>query len=248
MRFLAGLSVALIACAAPATAQTTGSISLMSDYVARGTSQTYGAPSASLYLEHDFKDGTYVSGFVGYVDFDNADIKRSYGSDGTFAETDAFVGHRGKVGKFNYDVMLLSINYLGTKKTPGYNPSGNWNMVELHGWLSRTYGKTTLTADTGVTPNYFNNYGKSIWVQGTVSQQVNPKLALSAALGRQQFFEPSSTAFPAHLSNYNTWNLGATYNATPHLAVDLRYYDTGTNCDMGSLYKPRVVLALKRSF
>jgi uncharacterized protein (TIGR02001 family) len=182
------------------------------------------------------------------VDFDNKFMQHTFGDDGTFAETDAFIGHRGTIGKFNYDVAFLSINYIGAKKVPAINPGGNWNMVELHGTLSRTFKNTTVAVDTGLTPDYFNNYGKSIWLQGTVTQQINPKLAVSAAFGRQQFFEPSETDFPAKLSNYNTWNVGATYNVTPHLSADLRYYDTDTNFNLGPAYKPRVVIALRRSF
>ncbi len=245
---LYGIAVALIACAAPAVAQTSGSIAIGTDYVSRGTSQTFGSPAVMLYGEHQFKNGFYVAGFAANVDFDNKQLEDFYGDDGTYLEADVFVGKRGTVGKFNYDVALMSINYLGAKKTPGYNPSGNWNMVELHGTLSRTFNKTTVTVDTGITPDYFNNYGKSIWGQVAVSHAVSDKLAVGGAFGRQQFFEDSETDFPKEFSNYNTWNLGATYNLRPNLSVDMRYYDNDTKIDLGPIYKPRVVATLRRAF
>ena len=238
------LPLILAQCAEPAVAQTTASVTIGTDYMSRGTSQTFGDPAVTLYVEHQFKDGFYVSGFLANVDFD--DDKTFY--DGTKLEADAFVGKRGSIGKVNYDVMLAAITYYGTEKLPTINPSGNWNMVELKGSLSRTYGKTTITGTVGITPDYFNNYGPSIWSEASINHVFNDKLSASAAFGRQQFFRPSEAGLGAKYSNYNTWNAGLTYNLTSSLSVDIRYWDNDTKIYLGSIYKPRDVVTLRKAF
>jgi uncharacterized protein (TIGR02001 family) len=244
-RFLL-LFAALIA--TPAMAQTSGTLSVGTDYVSRGTSQTFGKPAAVLYVEHQFHDGTYVAGVLANVDFDDAAVESAYGDDGTFLETDAFVGHRGKLARnLTYDAGLAFIVYQGTKPTPGYNPSGNWNMVEAKLAVTDTIGRVALTGTVGVTPDYFNNYGPSVWTEARMAYTATPKLTINAAIGRQSFFQPSETDFPAELSNYITWSVGASYALTPTLSADLTYYDNDTKVDLGPIYKPRVVFSLRKA-
>jgi opacity protein-like surface antigen len=47
--------------------------------------------------------------------------------------------------------------------------------------------------------------------------------------------------------DYTTWNLGAAYQLTPHLAVDVRYHDTDEH-DFGDIYGARAVASLKATF
>lgn len=238
------MTVALLA-TTPAYADDTFAMATIgTDYMSRGTSQTFGDPAITIYGEHSFDNGFYIAGFAANVDFD--DDKTFY--DGTKLEADAFVGYRSSIGKIDYDVGLALITYVGTKPDASFNPGGNWNMVEATLKLSRTFDKTTIGGTIGVTPDYFNNYGPSILTEATVSHQFNDKISASAAFGRQQFFEPSSTGFPAKLSDYNTWNVGVTYNLTPTLSLDARYHDNDTKVDLGSIYKPRGVITLSKEF
>lgn len=243
-----GVALALFACAAPAFAQTSGSIAIGTDYMSRGTSQTYGKPAVMLYGEHQFTNGVYVAGFVANIDFDNQALEDVVGDDGTFAETDAFIGYRGTAGKVNYDVGVASINYLGTKKTPWYNPSGNWYMVEAYAKLSTNVEGFDLTSCLGISPDYFNNYGPSTWTEVGVGHAVTDKLYVNAAIGHQHFFEDSSTGWPKEWSNYITWNIGATYSLTKTLSADLRYHDNDSKVDLGKIYEPRVVATLRKTF
>lgn len=238
------MSAALLVATPAMASDTFAVVSIGTDYMSRGTSQTFGDPAVTVYAEHSFDNGFYIAGFAADVDFD--DDKTFY--DGTKIEADVFGGYRGSIGKVDYDVGLGLITYMGTKPLPDINPSGNWNMVEASLKLSRTFDKTTIGGTIGVTPDYFNNYGPSIWTEATVSHSFNDKISASAAFGRQQFFEPSSTGFPAKLSDYNTWNVGITYNITPTLSVDARYHDNDTKVDLGSIYKPRGVVTLSKVF
>ncbi len=242
------IALASVALSNPAHSQTYIVASAGTDYVSRGTTQTFGDPAVTVYAEHQFKNGFYIAGFAANVDFDNQFVEDTFGDDGTVLEADAFAGYRGAAGSFNYDAGLALITYVGTKPTPGYNPSGNWNMVEAKMALSHAVGPATLTATVAVTPDYFNNYGPSVWTEVSGTVPLTKSLSASGAFGRQQFFEKSETGFPAGLSNYNTWNAGVSYALTPRLTADLRYFDNDTKINLGPIYKPRAVFTLKRSF
>lgn len=247
--FLATSAIlASVALSEPAYSQTYIVGSVGSDYVSRGTSQTFGNPAVTVYAEHQFKNGFYIAGFAANVDFDNKFVEDTFGDDGTGLEADAFTGYRGKVGSFDYDAGLAFITYVGTKPTPGYNPSGNWNMVEAKLAIRHAVGPATVTATVGITPDYFNNYGKSTWTEISGMVPLTKSLTASGGLGHQHFFEKSETGFPASLSNYTTWNAGLTYSLTPRVSVDVRYFDNATKINLGPIYKPRAVFTLKRSF
>jgi opacity protein-like surface antigen len=47
--------------------------------------------------------------------------------------------------------------------------------------------------------------------------------------------------------DYTTWNVGAAYQLTSRLAVDVRYHDTDEH-DFGDIYGSRAVASLKASF
>ncbi len=234
---------ALALAPAAALAQTSASVTVTNDYVARGTSQNFGDPAAILYVDHQTKSGFYASAVVAYVDFD--DDETFY--DGTKLEADIFAGYRGTAGEASYEIGVAQINYVGTKPTL-YNPGGNWNMFEVHVAASHPVGKATVGAYVGVTPDYFNNYGKAVWGEVSVSYPVTSRLTAKTAFARQQFFEKSSIGIAPEVSNYNTWNVGLNYAITKSFSVDVRYYDTDTDYDLGSIYRPRVAVALTKGF
>ncbi|MNL51803.1 hypothetical protein D3C87_1749320 [compost metagenome] len=47
--------------------------------------------------------------------------------------------------------------------------------------------------------------------------------------------------------DYTAWNLGAAYQLTEHLALDVRYFDTDEH-GFGSAYDSRAVASLKATF
>ena len=65
---ITGLALACAACAAcPAAAQTSGNLTLVSEYAVRGISLGDGDPALQLRLDHDAPGGWYVGGFVSPV-------------------------------------------------------------------------------------------------------------------------------------------------------------------------------------
>lgn len=219
-------TVAGLLMATTAHAQTTGSVAVGTDYIARGTSQTYNKPGAVVYVEHQFKDGIYIGGILANIDFD----------DGTKAEADVVGGYRFKSGKVNLEVGGIYITYHGTQTT-------NWNMGEVHVAANRTFGKVTVGAYAGYSPDYFNYGGPSTYTELNASLPVSKKLSVSGAVAYQYIKRDI---------DYSTWNAGATYSLTPTLSVDARYYGTDWkpvgNRYIDGIYRDRVVLTLKKVF
>lgn len=212
--------------AAPAAAQMSGTVSVGSDYMARGTSQTYSKPGAVLYVENQFKNGVYVGGILANVDFD----------DGTKVEADVVAGYRTTVAGVNLDIGGIYISYHGSQPT-------NWNMSEVHIAGNKTIGPVTLGAYAGYSPDYFNYGGRATYTEVNASIPVADKLTASGAVAYQYIRKDY---------DYATANAGLMYSITPTLTVDARYYWTNWknkgNRYIDDIYKDRVVVTLRKAF
>ena len=98
------LVLSLITSAAMAQGQTTKNISLVSDYVYRGLSQTDNGPA--LQGGADYKNGNaYASVWLSNVE----DVE---GAEGLPIEMDVSFGYNNKFNKFNIDTSVITYNYL----------------------------------------------------------------------------------------------------------------------------------------
>jgi uncharacterized protein (TIGR02001 family) len=97
-------TAALLACTVSAQAKTTHNISLVSDYIYRGISQTDNSPAiqgGSVY-----KNGNaYASVWFSNVDVDS-------GSEGLPVEMDVKFGYNNQFESFNLDTSVITYNYL----------------------------------------------------------------------------------------------------------------------------------------
>lgn len=219
--------VAMALCSAsPVYAQTSGSITLGTDYVARGTSQTYSKPGAVVYVEHQEDNGVYIGAIVANVDFD----------DGTKVEADVVGGYRFKIGDVNAEVGGIYISYHGNQTT-------GWNMGEVHVAANRAFGPVTLGAYAGYSPDYFNYGGPSTYTELNASVPVAKNATISGAIA-YQYIERDI--------DYSTWNVGTTYSVTPSISVDARYYGTDWkpigSAYIDNIYKDRVMLSVRKVF
>lgn len=219
---------ALLVLAPAANAQTTGVVAVGTDYIARGTSQTYSGPGAVGYVEHQFKPGFYIGGIAATVDF----------NDGTNLELDAVAGWRTMVGQVAVELGGIYISYHGDQAT-------NWNMMEGHVALSRRFGPVVASTFHGISPDYFNYGGRSIWNEVGLSYAPPPVPELSIS-GAVAYYTIKREV------DYLTWNLGATYAVLPTVLLEARYIDTdwqpiGVDY-MDSIFKARLVVAVKKVF
>lgn len=222
---IAGL-LALLA-AAPAAAEVTATALATTDYMSRGTSQTYGRDAVIGIVDYQSEQGWYATGFVANV----------YFKDGTDVETDVFLGRRQTIGGWNTDVGLGIILYQGTRES-AFNPTGKWDMVEATVSANRAFDRLTVGGKVGVTPDYFNIFGPGLWIEGNTSYAVHEKFSVGTGAGRQ-FLEDGFS--------YSTYNVGATAYPGNGWSVDLRWHDTDRH-DIDTIYEGRLVLTLGKTF
>ena len=226
--------IALGLCSTPAKAQDAASqktgpevafnAAVGSDYVFRGVSQTEGDPAISAGV--DVTQGLFYAGaWAGNVSF--------AGDADTNAEIDLYAGVRPEFAGNSWDFGLVSYFYAG-------QPDGaDYDYVELKAATSRAVGPATLGAAIYWSPDFFGaaeDEATYAEINGAISPAA--KWTISAALGRQWV----SSDF-----DYTTWNLGAVYQMTDHLALDVRYFDTDEH-GFGSAYDGRVAASVKATF
>lgn len=141
--------------AAPAPAWTfPTSVSVVSDYIFRGQSQTWGKPAAQFSFEADHESGAYLGFFA-------SNVSQRW-LPGATVENDYFAGYRGKIhDTVGYDLNLIYYTYPGANWKhsvfSGYNDSNTLNTAEAsvafsYKWMSVKAG-TALTEFFGWSTN-----------------------------------------------------------------------------------------------
>jgi len=194
-----------------------------SDYVFRGVSQTQEDPALSGGVDLTY-GSVYAGTWASNVDFGDGD---------TNAEIDLYGGIRPEVAGWNLDLGV--IGYLYTNQPDG----ADYDYAEFKAAASRAFGPATLGAAVYWSPDFFGaSEDEATYVEANAAISPADKWTISGAVGRQVV---SSDL------DYTTWNLGAAYQLSAHLAVDVRYHDTDEH-DFGDIYGARAVASLKATF
>lgn len=199
-------------------------VAATSDYVFRGVSQT--EEDAAISGGVDLTAGTFYAGaWASNVAFP--------GDPDTNAEIDVYGGVRPEFAGFNWDFGVVGYFYTG-------QPDGaDYDYVEAKAAVSRAFGRATLGAAVYYSPDFFGaSEDEATYVEANAAFSPADKWTVSGAVGRQ---------FLSSDFDYATWNLGAAYQLTDTLALDLRYHDTDEH-DFGSIYESRAVASLKAVF
>lgn len=199
-------------------------VAASTDYVFRGVSQTETDPAISGGV--DVTAGAFYAGaWASNVSF--------AGDDDTNAEVDLYGGWRGEVGGWALDVG--GVAYLYTNQPGG----ADYDYVEAKVAASRAIGPATIGAAVFWSPDFFGAAeDEATYVEANAAFAPADRWTVSGALGRQVV----SSDF-----DYTTWNMGAAYQLTDNLAVDVRYHDTDEHA-FGEVYERRVVGSLKAVF
>lgn len=129
---------------------------MVSDYIFRGQTQTWGRPAAQFSFEADHKSGFYAGFFSSNVS--------DQWLPGANLETDLYAGFRNKIGSSDvgYDVGAIAYLYPGANwDESGFagTRSKKLNTAEIYGALS--YQWLTVKAGYAVTPYWGWNYNNS---------------------------------------------------------------------------------------
>lgn len=198
---IAALGSALLLSALPAQAQEsampgelTGSLSLNSDYMSRGISQTSNSAAVMGSLDWAFETGyqdtsVYVGAFAANVDFPGTDAN---------LETDILAGIRGSL----YDVDLdLGVAYYAYHGAPS---SLNLDYYEIILRPSYDFGLATLSGQINYSPEYSGKTGTGLYVSGRADMPLAYDVSVFGTLGHQWIEDNTLAALP----DYVDWSLG----------------------------------------
>ena len=183
------------------------SVTVTSNYLFRGISQTERGAAAQGNLEYSYPAGMvtpYIGSFISNVQFPDG----SFGQLRQRLEVDFFGGVRIEpVQKFILD--FGAITYLYPTNTVDKNPTpqgvGNPQWNEVYGKASYDFGLAKMVASVFYTSQFSAASGKGVYVEGGADVPL-PFLDLTAIgrVGRQTIERNANFGFP----DYTTWNLG----------------------------------------
>lgn len=219
-----------------------GSLTVTSDYLFRGISQTDHRPAAQLGLEYDGTSGWYLGGWASNV---------SWLSDGSTPtqpvsnslEVDAYAGWR---GQFNADWRWDAGLYLYAY--PGSYPHGYISPQTLEGYAWLGWKTLTLKYSRsfsnlfGVPGSHGSDYLELSW-----HQPLAPDWTLEAHVGRQQVARHAA-------ASYDDWKLGVTRTFGQGWSLALEWHDTDarravyTNVQGTYLGRATVLLSVAKTF
>ncbi|RDZ26696.1 TorF family putative porin [Lysobacter silvisoli] len=232
---------------APAHAGASGSVSLSSDYVFRGVSQTNQEPALQGGIEYASDSGFYVGAWGSNVSWLSDTVV--VGDDiSSSLELDAYAGYRGKAGeRFAYDVGALYYGY------PGDYPGGfnSPNTAELY------LGATVTPTDTlslGLKASYaltdlfgYADSDGSAYLDASLNWTFQPTWTLNLHGGKQWI--ENNEAF-----EYTDWKVGVTKAFDHGFSIAAAYADTDaeqalyTNAHGNDIAGDAFTLTLSKAF
>lgn len=192
----------LMATPAMAEGEFSGNVTLTSDYVFRGFTQTDGAPMIQGgfdYADDSFYVGTWASG----VDF----------GDGTSTEIDVYAGWTPTVGAFDLDLGAIYYWYPDAPDNP------EQNFVEVYAGASTMIGESLeVGASLAYSPDFYLEVGDAFYWAASAGIPLGESFGLDATIGYSDFSDLSG-------ADYTDWSLGLT-TSVQGFDLDFRYIGT----------------------
>ncbi len=210
-----------------------GDLSLATDYVGRGISQTQGRPAAMLTARLQQDRGAFVELFVANV---------SYPGSAARQETDLSAGWRFTWLDIEWETFLVTYAY-----PPA--PSGeNLDYLEaiIHG--ERSFGPVTVLATFGELGNLDGHSGSGQYVELATTIALPLDFSVDAVIGHQSYEKNERFGVP----DYSWGSVGLTHELVWGIQASVRWVGTSVpraRCDGGqTICGDRVVVQLSRSF
>ncbi|MEO8158294.1 MAG: TorF family putative porin [Betaproteobacteria bacterium] len=269
------LTVAVIgACALPgivfadeaaAPSPITGNLTLTTDYIFRGVSQTMGNPAVQGGFDYAHSSGLYVGTWASNVSgtqYTNANM-----------EWDLYGGYTGKINDdLSYNVGGIYVYYPDGVTGPA--PNKKWNTAELFGgatwkWFNvkASYSLTNwygIGKDGGFVPTEINTAASSaddpanpddskgsLYLEANASYELPMKFVLSGHVGHQKinnYKELDYTDWKIGVSkDFSGFNVALAYTDTNAKKYNL-YYVTDVTGDQKKLAEGAVILSVTKTF
>jgi uncharacterized protein (TIGR02001 family) len=188
-----------------------GYLTLTSDYVFRGASQSNEDPTVQAGLDYAHPGGVFAGVFAAHTEFP----ENSFGSNPGSVELDAYLGFRHELGRdWSWDVAAFHYDF---PDSTGFDYSYDELAANLHFRDVLRFGATASDdASAG---------GASGWTaEMELRQSLGERYQVSGTLGHYEFERTD-------WDDYLYWDLGVSAVAGP-VTFDLRYFDT-TDDDAG---------------
>ena len=179
-----------------------GNVTLTSDYVFRGVTQTDGDPAIQATI--DLGQGAFYAGaWASNVDF----------GDDTDFELDLYAGWAPEWRDTTFDLGVIVYTYPGAT-----DAAGDQDFVELHAGAARSYGPLTLDAGLYWSPDFYLEAGAAHYIDAGASWALTDAIGIDIRAGHSAFDDDSS-------ANYADYQLGVTASRFG-LDWDLRWHDS----------------------
>lgn len=209
---------AAIAGASAASAETSANVSIASDYIFRGVSLSDSTPV--IQGGFDWTNDSFYAGVWG-----------SSLTQGT--EIDLYAGYTPTLGPVEFDFGVIGYFY------PGANDDdAEFNFYELLAGAAWSLNEQfTIGGAVNFSPDNYGETGEAVYYEIKGTYAFNEALEFTAAYGNQSIEDADGEdgINVTERSDYNTWNLGATY-AFHGFSLDLRYHDTDISEDSDIAY------------
>jgi|CXWL01.1.fsa_nt_gi uncharacterized protein (TIGR02001 family) len=208
---VAMLAGATIAGAGVANADVSSSITLTTDYVFRGISQSDGGPAVQGSFDWS-QDMVYAGAWASNVNFG--------GGTGESMELDLYVGITPTTGPISWDLSLVGYFY------PGADDAGA-EFDYYEGIAAGTFNVTeqmTIGGKVAYTPEYFAELGNGTYYEINGGYALSDATSFSAGYGIQEVDFATDS--------YSTWNVGVSH-AMHGFTFGLTYSDTEDAFDLG---------------
>lgn len=144
----------------------------------------------------------------------------------------AFVSVMRNVGEFQ---LGLGAAY---KFQTGVRGRTDDDALEFSAALARKFGRIGVRISMVFSPDDFGGTGSSLFAEGGPTLELTKTLKLAASIGRRH----------RHLAaDYTAFSAGLSKTVHKSLTFDVRYTDTAQS-ELGTPYRPRIVLAVRAAF
>jgi uncharacterized protein (TIGR02001 family) len=209
----------------------TGSLTVTSDYVFRGITQSNEKPAMQAAVTLGDTTGPYIGAWASNVDFNDGDEAK--------VELDLSGGYKWAWGLVSFDGGVIYYAYPGASDTLDYD---YWE-----GKLAASVpaGPVTLTGSIFVSPDFFGGSDTAVYANGAASVPLfNSGVTANAAIGHQSIDDEASFG----TSDYTDWTGGLSYT-WEKFTFSIAYYDTDlSKADCPDGCESRVAGTITRTF
>lgn len=205
------LATALLSASTAALAEFSGNVTVTTDYVFRGISQTDRDPAMQGSLDYNHESGFYAGLWGSNVSF----------LEGNSVELDYYAGFGGDLtGGVAYDVGAVYYDYPGGNLGPG-EPDPEY--YEIYAGLSGDVGPATVTGIIWYSPDYYYETGDAFYYELGAEFGLPADYGLNVHVGYQTI--DKAGFFETQEDSYMDWSVGIT-KSYADLDFSLTYTDT----------------------